>query len=140
MVTATNNDRGYGARLSANEFQKQIVALHSGLPTDSKQQTQEEVSRRELDLTIDHRLGKDFPKERRDALWEIQREVERRRLRLILRWLLYSFSHKPLYNQANRLAGYLVDEYAKVLSPTELQAYFDLREGERPVLPMEEDS
>jgi hypothetical protein len=31
----------------------------------------------------------------------------------------------------------MVDEYAKVLSRAELESFFDLRKGERPVLPID---
>ncbi|MGE5468203.1 MAG: hypothetical protein ACM3Y9_12340 [Ignavibacteria bacterium] len=132
-----SKDLGYGERLSAEEFDRRIVALYSGLPPDPGKQMQQETSRRELDLTIDHRLGTRFPQERREALWQIQQRVEKRRLRLLFGRLLSAFSYRPLYRQANGLAGYLVDEYAKVLSPEELQAYFDLAPGERPTLPFD---
>ncbi|HEX8989147.1 MAG TPA: hypothetical protein VF816_14410 [Rhodocyclaceae bacterium] len=130
-------DLGYGPRLSVEEFEKAIVALYAGQPADPGRLAALEIRRRELDLMIDHRLGRDYPQRRRDELWEIQRQVERRRWRLVFGWLWHAVSYRPLHRQANRLANYLVEEYAKVLSPEELRAYFDLREGDKPGLPLD---
>jgi hypothetical protein len=131
------DDLGYGPRLSAKEFEKRIVALYSGMPPNPSKQVEQEVHRREFDLTVDHRLGIGFPKDRREALWEIQQRIERKRIRLAFAWLLHVFSYKPLYGRANKLAAYMVREYAQVLSPNELEAFFELREGEQPVLPID---
>jgi len=131
------NDLGYGPRLSDKEYERRIVELYSGLPRSPGRKVEEEVGRRELDLTIDHRLGQDFPKERRDALWDIQRRVEKKRLRLVLYWFTNFISYRWLHRRANKIAGYLVDEYAKVLTKDELKAFFELREDERPMLPID---
>lgn len=137
MSDGSQANLGHGARLSEREYEQRIVALHSGLPSRPGAGQETALSRRELDLTIDYRLGQNFPQERRDALWAIQQQVEKKRHRLIFLWLLHFISYKWLYGRANKLAGYLVDEYAKVLSPQELQAYFDLHEKERPQLPFD---
>ena len=131
------SDLGYGPRLSGREYEKKIVELHSGMPPSPGREEEARVRRRELDLAVDHRLGKDFPKEKRDALWEIQQRVEKKRMHLVFRWLFHFISYKPLYKKANRLAGFLVDEYAKVLTKDEIVAFFDLKENEEPSLPMD---
>lgn len=128
---------GHGLRLSEREYEKRIVELYSGLPPSLNKVEKMNIRRRELELTIDYRLGQDFPKERREALWDIQQQVEKKRLRLVLQWFLHFISYRWLYARANKLAGYLVDEYAKVLTKDELQAYFDLGENEKPSLPIE---
>jgi hypothetical protein len=134
-------DLGHGERLSAKEYERRIVALYAGLPPDPGKQVRRQLSRQELDLAIDHRLGCNFPAARRDALWEIQCRMEKRRWRLLLGWVWRSLSgrRQRLHERADRLAGQLVDAYAKVLSPDELSAYFDLRDGERPTLPMDDE-
>ena len=132
-----SKDLGHGARLSEREYETRIVELHAGLPPSLGTEEQKDISRRELDLTIDYRLGRDFPSERREALWNIQQRVEKKRLRLMLHWLLHFISYRWLYGRANKLAGYLVDEYAKVLTKDELQAFFGLGENEKPTLPIE---
>jgi hypothetical protein len=131
------NDLGHGTRLTLKEYEKHIVELYSGLPSSLSKEEKINIHQRELNLTIDHRLGQDFPKDRREALWAIQQRVEKRRFRLMFQWLLHFISYRWLYSSANKLAGYLVDEYAKVLTKEELQAFFELRENERPTLPIE---
>ena len=131
------NDLGHGPRLSDREYERRIVELYSGLPRSPRKEVEVEVRRRELDLAIDHRLGQDFPKERREALWDIQRRVEKKRLRLVLYWFTHFITYRWLHRRANKVAGYLVDEYAKVLTKDELRAFFDLGENERPTLPID---
>lgn len=131
------NDLGHGPRLSDREYERRIVGLYEGLPPSPGRKVEEEIHRRELDLAIDHRLGQDFPKERRDALWDIQKRVEKRRLRLVLHWFTHFISYGWLHRRADKVAGYLVDEYAKVLTKDELRAFFDLGENEKPTLPID---
>lgn len=130
-------DIGHGPRLSAREYERRIVELYAGLPPRPGREEEARVRRLELDLTVDHRLGRDFPKEKREALWNIQQQVEKKRIRLAFHWLAHIVSYKPLYRKANRLAGFLVDEYSKVLTKEELEAFFDLKENEKPALPMD---
>jgi hypothetical protein len=129
----------YGRRLSDDEYEGKVIELHRGLPPMPTKEKDEEVRRAELNLAIDHRLGCDFPPERREALWTIQQRVEKRRLRLAFKYFLRRFLPKKIARDAQGLAGYMVDEYAKVLSEAELQSFFGLRKGERPVLPIDTD-
>jgi hypothetical protein len=73
------------------------------------------VRRSELELAIDHRLGVEFPRERRDALWAIHERVQRRRGRLLLWHLVSRIMPGVLERRATRLAGFLTSEYGKVL-------------------------
>lgn len=127
----------YGPRLTNEEYEKRIVELQRGLPTLPDRRLDEEVRRQQLDLAIDHRLGCNFPMARREALWAIQQRVETRRLRLAFKYLLKKLFRKALVSGAQNLAGYMVEEYAKELTGAELRSFFDLREGERPELPVD---
>jgi hypothetical protein len=133
----TENNLGHGPRLSQREYERRIAELYSGLPAVPSKEEEIRLRRRELDLTIDYRLGQDFPRERREALWEIQRRVERKRLQLGLHWLAHFISSKWLYNRANKVAKFVVDEYAKVLTKEELRAYFGPEDSEQPTLPVD---
>ncbi len=119
-----NDELGHGPRLSDEEYDRRVVELYRGLSPDLSSEQEAYVRRQELELAIDHRLGKDFPHSRRDALWAIQQRVERRRTwlmaRHILRWLLPGGVDRG----ANRLASYLVKEYEKELTRAELQSFF----------------
>lgn len=118
------DELGHGPRLSDEEYDRRVVELYRGLSPDPTRKQDTYIRRQELELAIDHRLGKDFPRHRRDALWAIQQRVERRRGWLIarhfLRWLLPGGVRRG----ANRLAGYLAKEYARELNRAELQSFF----------------
>lgn len=131
------NEIGHGPRLSDREYEKRIVEIHNKLPPFPSKQSEESVRRCELDLAIDHRIGVNFPKDRREALWKIQQQVEKKRPRLVLYWLLHIISYRWLYKHANKLADYLVEEYSRVLTKDELQAFFRLGENEQPTLPID---
>jgi hypothetical protein len=134
-----DHDLDYGPRLTDDEYERRIVALHRGLPPMPTAEQDREVRRQELDLAIDHRLGRDFPRERREALWAAKERVEKSRLRLGATFLLKRLFGKSVTRQAQGLAGYMVDEYAKVLSPPELERFFGLKGGQRPALPVDRD-
>ena len=130
-------DLDYGPRLTDAEYERRILELHRGRPPMPTKDQDREARRRELDLAIDHRLGRDFPRERRDALWAAKERVERKRLRLGLKFLLKRAFGRDVAGSAQGLAGFMVDEYAKVLSEAEVERFFGLRKGERPVLPID---
>lgn len=129
----------HGPRLTPEEYQRKIAELYAKPSPASAENGERAIRRRELDINIDHRLGCRFPKERRDALWAIQEQVEKRRFRMVFKHLFHRLFAKLLARDAQLLANFLVEEYAKVLTPEELQAYFDLNPGEKPVLPIDTD-
>ena len=101
---------------------------------------QERANRRvQLELAIDHRLGREFPREKRNALWEIMEDVEKRRLRLAMKWFvtkIFSRGRGHPIREADGLAGFMVEEFSRVLDDDELESFFDLR-GETPHLPLD---
>jgi hypothetical protein len=130
------NELGHGVRLSQQEYERQITELYSGFPPASSKEEAAHLRRRELDLTIDHRLGQNFPQDRREALWEIQQRVEKKRLRLGLYWFTQFISGRWLRKRADDVAKFVIDEYAKVLTKKELEAYFGRAEVQNPSLPI----
>jgi hypothetical protein len=127
----------YGPRLTDAEYEKRIVSLYRTLPPMPSPEQDQETRRQELNLAIDHRLGRAFPEERRAALWEAQQRIEKKRLRLAVKYLLRRFVSSLLIRHAQSFAGYAAAEYAKVLSPAELRRFLDLKEGEQPTLPID---
>jgi len=130
----------HGRRLSSAEYQQRIVALQSTLPPMPTRDQDRTARRAALDLAIDHRLGVDFPRERRDALFAAQERVERGRLWILLRQglkrIIGSWREKRGREQGARgLAHFVVDEYAKILSKDELEAFFGREEASSPTLP-----
>jgi len=129
----------HGQRLTLEEYQRKITELYAKPSPASSEAEERAIRRQELELNIDHRLGCRFPKERRDALWAIQEQVEKRRFRLVFKYFFRRLFAKWLARDAQQLANFLVEEYAKVLTPEELQAFFGLSPGETPVLPIDTD-
>ncbi len=132
-----NTGLNYGPRLSGEEYDKRVVALHANLPTVLSREMERQVRRDELEITIDYRLGCAFPKDKRDLLWKVQERVEKKRVRLIFKYIFRRIFKKVFVHGARNLAGYLVDEYAKVLSQEELEMFFGKEEAENPTLPID---
>ena len=132
-----NTELDHGVCLSGEEYDKRIVDLHENLPPTLSPNMERQVRRQEMDIAIDYRLGCNFPKHRRDQLWEVQEQLEKRRVRLMFKYLFRRFFSKVLARRAQDLAGYLVDEYAKVLSREELEKYFGKDEARDPALPID---
>jgi hypothetical protein len=131
------SELNYGPRLTDDEYERRIIDLHRGLPPMPTKDQDREVRRQELELAIDHRLGRDFPRERREALWAAKERVEKKRLRLGVKFLIKRLFAKNVNKEAQGLAEYMVDEYAKVLNASEIESFFGLKKGERPALPID---
>jgi hypothetical protein len=134
-------DLGHGERLTADEYERRIIELHRNLPPMPSREMDREIRRKELNLAIDHRIGVDFPVGRREQLWSVMQRVERRRLWLAFKYLLRrlvapSLVPGSIHSKAERLAGFMVDEFAETLNEQELRSFFDLERGERPKLPL----
>jgi hypothetical protein len=133
-------DLGHGPRLSDEEYERRVVRLHEALPPMPSREQDREVRRVELDLAVDHRLGRDFPDQRRHRLWQIMEDVEKRRLRLIGRFLigrLFARRAGPV-KAAHGLAGVMVDRFAEVLDERELESFFG-EEWQSPALPVDHE-
>jgi hypothetical protein len=113
----------YGRRISDEEYDRRVVALHTSAAVYGKDRDKE-LRRAELNLALDHRLGQDFPADRRRMLWEAQERIERHRRGLALRSLLGLMRTRSIEGAAHRLARDLVRAYAQVLTRAELEAFF----------------
>jgi hypothetical protein len=130
-------DLGYGPRLTDLEYDRKIIGLYSGLPTAPAKELVRSLRRQELDLAIDHRLGINFPVDRREALWQIQKRVEKKRLRLAFKYFFRKLFTGWFIRDVRNLTNFIVDEYAKVLTKVELESFFEFEEGRRPALPID---
>ncbi len=127
----------YGTKLSGEEYDKRIVALHENLPPTLSREMERQLRHDELETMIDYRLGCNFPKEKRDMLWKVQERVEKKRTLLMLKYLFRHLFKKSFVHSAQNVAGYLVDEYAKVLNKEELEIFFGQNEAADPALPID---
>lgn len=114
----------HGRKLTRHEYERAVVQLFQeagGIGNTPEERR--ELRHRELDLAIDYRLGMDFPRTRRDALWQVQEGIERRRVRMLAKSLAVRVLPRLLgERRAAGLARQLMAEYAQVLSPEEMLA------------------
>lgn len=126
MIEAPLPPTSHGRKLTRQEYERAVVQLFQEAGgIGSTPEEQRKLRRDELNLAIDYRLGIDFPQARRDSLWQLQEEIERRRIRMLVKslavWLLPRVMGE---RRAAALVRQLVAEYANVLSPEEMQALF----------------
>ncbi|MDH0647548.1 hypothetical protein N5D48_16400 [Pseudomonas sp. GD03858] len=115
----------HGRKLSQREYEHAVVELHAAHAEDGASLADPSLRRRELDLTIDHRLGVDFPQPRRERLWQIQQRVEHKRLRLLARSLVAHMLPILTRRRANAIASFVEQAFAQELDAQEMADYFD---------------
>jgi hypothetical protein len=111
----------HGRRLTDQEYDRAIVELHRGMPPMPTREEDRALRRRALDLAIDHRLGRNFPQERREALWTASERVNSKRIWTGLSYLIRSLAGGRAHAEA--LTKALGREYSKVLTPSELEQF-----------------
>jgi hypothetical protein len=119
--TSLNGPPDLGEKLTRAEYEARVIELHaSGSPMPSESQ-ELAIRRAELNLLIDHKLGAELSRERRDALWMEQARVDRH-----LPWrVLVGFLKHPTH-PSDEIAKSQVRAFANILTPVELCALFDL--------------
>lgn len=133
-------DLGFGPKLSDDEYERAVVALQRYQPTMPNREQDMALLKQELELAIDHRLGIDFPREKRNAMWEVRHRIEKKRVRMLMKYYLKMMIGRTtvpngLLNEANGLAGFMMDAYAEVLTEEQLRSFLGLESEDRPVLP-----
>lgn len=114
----------HGRRLSPEEYDLAVTSLYDRDVNGGQGGADDLWLRRaELNLTIDYRLGVDFPQDRREAMWRIQQEIEERRIRLLARSVVAYFFPWRRAARVNRLVEVMKCKYARVLTPAELRAF-----------------
>jgi hypothetical protein len=118
--------------LTPEEYERAVVHLYQRAGgTGGTPEERSALRRSELDLQIDHRLGVDFPRTRREEMWRIQEQAERRRLRVLARSLLVRLLPRSLaVSRLSRFADLLITEYSKVLTPEELRDFLGQQPSE----------
>lgn len=119
----------YGYKLSDVEYEQAIVELHTSQPALPSKEQDKLIRKRELFLAIDHRLGKDFPRVKREALWLIHERLEQKRLRLALRYGFYKLIGKGIEPASQKLNDILVEEYIQILGEKDTRILLELSNG-----------
>jgi hypothetical protein len=74
----------YGRRLTGREYEKAVIALYTGMNPSPSDREFMEIRRKEINLQIDHKLGVDFPAEKREAVWDVVARLEKKRIGMAL--------------------------------------------------------
>mgnify|MGYP000132337155 FL=1 len=110
----------HGRRLTSGEFDRLIVALHNHMPENPDDDDLKALARREFEAVINHRLGEQFPMERREILWEIQKEYQRG----IVNSMALLLSPRLLETRLAALAKVLISSNRACLTKEEFEALF----------------
>lgn len=111
----------FGKRLTRDEYERRAVALHASGPAMPSKVEASKTRRAELDLLIDYHLGVAFPEGRRDALWQAQCKLDKRRGWHLIRGVV-SHPSDPMAAMARAQ----VQAFARLLDADELRALLDL--------------
>jgi hypothetical protein len=133
----------YGPRLSSDEYEQAVVELYRRAAEGRVGAGQGDVAQAlkdgEFNLAIDHKLGKNFPAEKRQALLEAKRRAEKQRLRLVGRFIRKCVRERKFASGMQVWLEHLAEAFSKVLSAEELNAFISERPGEKPIFPIEAD-
>lgn len=133
----------YGPRLSSDEYQQAVADLYRRAAESQAAagggDVEQAIKDAEFNLVIDYRLGRNFPAERRQALLEAKRAAEKQRLRLVGRFIRKSIRDREFASGMQVWLEQLADAFSQILSPEELDAFMELKPGEKPVFPIEAD-
>lgn len=114
-----------GPKLTRQEYERAIVSLFEkagGIGRDEEEKRK--LRQQELNLTIDYRLGINFPKVRRDALLEAQEKIEKSRVKILVKKILIPLISNCVPEKGSeQLIAQLFQEYSKVLSAQEMNDF-----------------
>ncbi len=134
-----NEDFDHGPRLSGEEYDRAITTLQEERSPEPSRAEMLALDRAEFDLAVDYRLGRDFSRERRDALWAVHRKLRRRPLWTMLKYALRGIVTFDRAREGKKLARSVVDAYGDVLTRAELESFLGVEEVSHPALPVDEE-
>lgn len=115
----------YGPTITQEQLDARVLALHNNAPPVPTPHQELQIRHGELNAMIDHKLGTQFPQERRTALWNVQQSLDRKRLLHVIK----GFVTHPL-RPSEALTKPQVKGFAQVLTDNELQAFFEYSPSE----------
>ena len=123
--------------------QEYLAALHelSTLPTFPKQSDKllepvaSQRSDAEFQLMIDYKLGRDFPRGKRETMLRAHRAMCSQRDCLAIQFLSGSLSQEAYFNELRTIVRAATEQFAAILSPDEFEAFIAVKPGEPVELP-----
>lgn len=122
-------------RMTAAEYAEALRLLHSSAfaerkPGETAKDANERRADQEFLLSIDYRLGQDFPSERRQLLLDAHRAMRRalaRAISLLVRGVSTPEVHAV---EVQRLVEQMSREFSSILAPDEYEAFMGVPPGE----------
>ncbi|MDH3892696.1 MAG: hypothetical protein OEV49_16665 [candidate division Zixibacteria bacterium] len=131
-------DMRYGQRLTEDEYDRKLSEIHQELASDASRVRPEDFAAREFDLLVDHKLGVDFPEEKRVSLREASMRIHEHQLRLTKRFRDGEFSPQEFAVEIGRaIPAMMAKEYSEILSPDELEQLLGIVDGQAPEMPID---
>lgn len=118
MKKGSIREEEYLARL-----EKLFGELRSEMPHASDQEIFEAFCEREFDLTLDFRLGEDFPIERRQGLKEIHNQIVMRMEELQSAMVVGRMTPADFAAAVQLLVKQMMEKYGALLNKEELEAF-----------------
>ena len=132
----------YGPCLSEEEYISKLAELRilsSSLAAsgESPESIDKRTATIELNLTIDIKLGVNFPEEKRKPMRRVHRAIQSRRGELASRLGAGDLTNEDFANEMQGLTQWMAVEFGKILNDDELCALLDIEPGTAPVLPID---
>ena len=104
-------------------------------PSGDPQQIFERYRAAEFELSIDYRLGVDFPDDRRAALRAIWQKALQGTEELKAQFAAHALSGESFIEEMQKLTQTMADQYSAVLSPDETKAFIGSGALSLPIMP-----
>jgi hypothetical protein len=133
------NDMPYGKCLTQEEYSNKINEMYQEIaPGTARKYSPEEISVKEFNLLIDFKLGVDFPEEKRKILTRSRKRIQMYHVKLVKRFQTGELSNEEFAMEVEqKIPAMMVEEFAKILPPEELNKLFDIVDGQVPVIPVD---
>lgn len=124
----------HNKRMNEKEYMERISRLYENIRAESTANEDEETLFKryrdaEFDLTVEYRLGPDFPAERREALRAIYQQVHIQTEELRKKYMSGDLQKQEFVSRMQALTAEMVEKFAGVLTQEEMTAYFGHGEG-----------
>lgn len=120
--------------MNEKEYMERISGLYEKIRAESAANEEEAIlferyHDAEFDLTVEYRLGQDFPAERREALRAIHQQVQNQTEELRKKYASGDLREREFLDLMQASTTDMAEKYATVLTQEEMTAFFGHGEG-----------
>jgi len=122
------------AKMTEREYMERVAGLFEKVKAEAATEDEtvllERYREAEFDLTVDYRLGVDFPQERREALRKIQRQSRDHTEAIKAEFLFGKLTNEEFAARMQAATAAMIEACRSVLTPAELEALVGSEEGD----------